>query len=109
MSKKKSRWTVADARAALSELAASGLSVRAFARSEGLDEERLYRWRRRFSAETVPQAIALTSATPALIEIRSSPQRRTEPVEIVLTSGVTLRVAEAIDPAALTRLVAALR
>ncbi len=99
------RWSVADARMALKELAASGLSVHAFARREGLDEERIYRWRRRFAAMSAPHGDA---AMPAIIELRP-PQRRAEPIEIVLASGVTLRVADTIDPSALSRLVAALR
>jgi len=104
------RWKTADARAALSALAASGLSVGAFAQREGLDAERLYRWRRRFAREGRAEARTATApATPALIELRPSPSpRRAEPVEIVLGSGVTVRVAETIDPSALARLVAAL-
>jgi transposase-like protein len=103
------RWTLADARAALSALAASGLSVSTFAHREGLDEERLYRWRRRLAAETKAEGRAAAPiATAALIELRPSP-RPPEPIEVVLKSGVTLRVAETIDPSALARLVAALR
>ncbi len=49
-------------------------------------------------------------SAPAVIELRPTPSpRRVEPIEIVLASGVTLRVAETIEPAALARLVAALR
>jgi transposase-like protein len=111
------RWRVPEARAALDALAASGLSVSAFAEQEGLDKERLYRWRRRFAREHKAEARAVTTpatpATPAIIELRAktspSPRRAAiEPVEIVLVSGVVLRVAETIDPARLARLVAAL-
>jgi len=86
--------------------------VSAFAGREGLDEERLYRWRRRFARERKAEACAVTPpATPAIIELRAATRPRpteTEPVEIVLVSGVVLRVAETIDPARLARLVAAL-
>jgi len=107
------RWGVPEARAALNALAASGLSVSAFAEQEGLDEERLYRWRRRFARERKAEGRAVTPTTPAIIELRAatgpSPRRtETEAVEIVLMSGVVLRVAETIDPDRLTRLVAAL-
>jgi len=45
-----------------------------------------------------------------VIELRPSPnQRPVEPIEIVLGSGVTLRVGESIDPAALARVITALR
>jgi transposase-like protein len=91
---------VADARAARAALTASGLSPSGFARREGLDVERLYRWRRELAAEGRPAAPA-----PELIEIRPRPAAS---VEIVLASGRVLRVAETIDVAALARLVAAL-
>lgn len=107
------RWRVPEARAALDALAASGLSVSAFAEQEGIDEERLYRWRRRFARERKAEARAVTpTTTPAIIELRAatpSPLRAAaESVEIVLVSGVVLRVAETIDPARLARLIAGL-
>lgn len=108
------RWRVPEARAALDALAASGLSVSAFAAQEGLDEERLYRWRRRFARERKAETGAVTPpVTPPIIELRAATRprpRQAEPerVEIVLGSGVVLRVAETIDPARLARLVAAL-
>lgn len=108
------RWRVIEARAALNALAASGLSVIAFAEQEGLDKERLYRWRRRFARERKAAARAvLPPATPAIIELRPttslSPRRaETELVEIALVSGVVVRVAETIAPATLARLIAAL-
>ena len=104
MNKRARPWKIADARAALNAQAASGLSVGAFAQREGLDSDRLYRWRRRLAGERK----ARVTATPAVIEMRLSP-RRAEVVEIVLASGVTLRVTETIDGSALARLVAALR
>jgi len=94
------RWTVADARVALSAQRSSGLSVAAFAAREGLDAQRLYFWRRRVETE-----VAAAETSPAFIELRP---RGSELVEIVLRSGRVLRVAETVDPAALVRLVAAL-
>jgi hypothetical protein len=45
-----------------------------------------------------------------LIELRPSASLRpAEPIEIVLGTGVTLRVAETIEPTVLARLVTALR
>jgi hypothetical protein len=47
--------------------------------------------------------------SPPLLELHPLPDaRRGAAIEIVLSSGVTLRVAETIAPAALARLVAAL-
>ena len=105
--KRASPWTVAEARAALEQMGASGLSVGEFARRHGVDAARLYRWRRRFSGER-QQTRAVPVAAAPIIELRTA-ARRADPVEIVLASGVTLRVAETIDPTALARLVTALR
>jgi len=95
------RWTVADARSALAALAASELSARAFAIREGLDPQRLRRWRHQLEGASESAA-----ATPAkFVELRP---RAPEPVEIVLRSGRVLRVGDSIDTMALMRLVEAL-
>lgn len=80
---------------------------------KGLEPQRLRRWQRQLArkvrrAARTPDPAG--SAAPALIELRPSASLRpVEPIEIVLGSGVTLRVAEAIEPAVLARLVTALR
>lgn len=89
------RWAVADARAALSALADSGLSVSAFAARGGLDAQRLYVWRRRLAGEA-------SSTSPAFIEVRSA--AAVEPMEIVLATGHVVRVAPSFDAVALRRL-----
>ena len=103
------------ARSVLAELAASGLSLPDFASLKGLEPQRLRRWQRRLAGELRRPARAPGSARPAvpapppLIELR--PTATTRPaaqVEIVLASGVVVRVAETIDPATLARLVAVL-
>lgn len=108
------RWKIAEARAVLAELAASGLSLPEFASLKGLEPQRLRRWQRRLAGEPRrperPRATRPAVPAPAaLIELRStSSPRRTEPVEIVLASGLVVRVAETIDPATVARLVTAL-
>ncbi len=102
MTKRSSPWSVAEARRIVKEHAASGLSASAFARRQGFDDARLHRWRRHFAGELDG------AGTPAIVELRSE-RRRVEAVEIVLASGVTLRVAETIDPSALARLITVLR
>jgi transposase-like protein len=97
--KTRRRWTIEDGRAAINAHAASGLSVRAFAIREGLDVQRLLRWRRRLDAEH-------ERASPvAFVEVQP---RRVEGVEIVLRSGRILRAAESIDVGVLTRIADAL-
>jgi transposase-like protein len=101
------RWTVADARAAVAALSASGLSVAAFARRENLQVQRLRRWCERLGREDRrrPEPGEAAPRVPEVVEIRTRPAAG---VEIVLRSGRLLKVAETIDVAALTRLVAAL-
>jgi hypothetical protein len=91
------------------------LSLPEFASQKGLEPQRLRRWQRRLAREGRRPARAAgraTPASPAMIELRpsSSPSLwRAEAIEVVLGSGVILRVAETIDPATLARLVTALR
>jgi transposase-like protein len=92
------RWTSTDARLVLKALAASGLSVNAFATQQGLDAQRLYFWRRRL--ETEPRDLQ----TPRFVEVVA---RSAAPVEVVLRSGRILRISSAIDTPTLRRLVEA--
>src|SRR5512139_23230 len=92
------RWSEVEARAALTALSTSGLSLAEFARREGLDPQRLRAWRQKLGS------IASRSA-PAFIEISRRPLER---IEVLLPSGVILRVAESVDAAALRRIAAAL-
>lgn len=95
------RWTEKEARAALAALAESRLSTRAFAAREGIDVQRLHSWRRKFEASPSPEVVA----PPAFVELRpASPER----VEVVLRSGIILRVSESIEGATVRRLVDAL-
>jgi len=71
------RWTVVEARAALTALGVSGLSLIAFAAREGLDPQRLRSWRNKLGV----------AAPPAFVEVRP---RADDRVEIVLRSGVVV-------------------
>jgi hypothetical protein len=112
-SSRRRRWKIAEARAVLEALASSGLSLPEFARMKRLEPQRLRRWQRQLARRVRRAArtpAPASSATPALIELRPNASLRpAEPIEIVLGSGVTLRVAETIEPAVLARLVTALR
>ena len=96
--KTRRRWTVLEARAVLAALASSGLSQNAFAAREGLDTQRLSVWRRKLR-------VAITAPPPSFVEVQ---RRAAERVDVVLPSGLTLRVAESIDASLLRRLVDAL-
>ena len=82
----------------MAELKSSGLSVAAFARSAGIHPQRLRTWRQRLGDER-------RTTVPVFVEV---PRRAGEPIEVMLPSGVVLRVSEVVDPEALRRIAAAL-
>jgi transposase-like protein len=92
----KKRWTVDDARSVLERLTASGLTVREFAEREGVDPQRLYRWR-----SEIGECSAL-----AFVEVARPTSAR--PVEVLLRSGHVVRVSEGFSEEALRRVVAVL-
>lgn len=99
------RWTADDARTALAALAESGLSASAFAACEGIDVQRLRRWRRSLAAAAAPARTSAPRPAPAFVEVVARPSGA---VEVVLLSGRVLRVAESVDARALGRIAAVL-
>jgi transposase-like protein len=101
---KRSRWTEQEARVALAALERSGKSVGLFAAEHGLAPQRLYSWRRRLDA--------LGEAEPTTFQelvVRPSPRASAGEsdgarLEIVLASGVVVRVPPSFDAAVLRRL-----
>lgn len=96
-----SQWSAAEAKEVLRRQAASGLSVPAFARGEGLSAQRLYWWRHRLSKE------ATASRDRDFVEVTSLVHEGVH-VEVVLRSGRVLRVPAEIEPRLLRRLADAL-
>jgi transposase-like protein len=101
------RWTAEDAKQALTALAQSGLELSAFATREGLDAQRLWRWRRQLTA---PAAMAFEEIVPRdAMSVpdggATSPSER-ERFEIVLRSGRVVRVPASFDASALRQLLA---
>jgi transposase-like protein len=99
------RWTEQDARHALVALQRSGKPVSVFAAEQGLDPQRLYSWRRRLgdAEPTTFQELVVRSAPPISITDGGAP------FELVLRSGVIVRVPSSFDAAALDRLLEVLR
>lgn len=87
---------MADAKSVLDRLDASGLSVRGFALREGLNLQRLYRWRR-VLANGVP-------AKPSFVEVLNA-RADADKLEVVLRSGIVVRVPDRFDDEAVRRLV----
>ena len=101
------RWTVDDAKEALAAQEQSGLTLRAFATREGLDAQRLERWRRRLAEGAVPafEEVALPDVA-AVTPVEEVATAQRERFEIVLRSGRVVRVPEPFDTNALLRLLA---
>lgn len=103
------RWTSTDAKDALAALAQSGLPVSVFAAREGLNISRLFRWRRQLGAnalttQTFEEVVHREMDTPLADGVTA--QRERDRFEIVLRSGLVVRVAESFTPDALRRLLA---
>jgi len=100
------RWSADDARAALTDLDASGLHLAVFAAGAGLDPQRLARWRRRLGTlATAPvfEEVALAPVPRSATRTVASVEQR-ERFEVVLASGRLVRVPVAFDAGALGRL-----
>ncbi|WP_233561322.1 transposase [Sorangium cellulosum] len=95
------RWTEDDAREALAKLAQSGLSLSAFAVREGLDPQRLGRWRRRLGPAAMPPFEEVPRDQVGAVLAGDG---RTERFEVMLACGRVVRVPESFDASALRRL-----
>lgn len=102
---KRRRWTAEDAKQALTALKQSGLSPSAFAAREGLDAQRLWRWRRQLGAPaaTAFEEIVRHDAASGFDGETPAPPER-ERFEIVLTSGRVVRVPASFDATVLRQL-----
>jgi transposase-like protein len=99
------RWTEQEARTALAALQRSGKTVSVFAAEQGLDPQRLYSWRRRLG-KAEPTRFQEVIVRPAA---RISVTDGEAPFEVVLASGVIVRVPMSFNAAALERLLEVVR
>jgi hypothetical protein len=82
----------------------SGQSVAAFCAARGVSQASFYAWRKRLNSRG-KAPIASAPPPPSFAAVRVVPGL---PVEVVLPTGVVIRVPAGSDPAAVARLVAAL-
>jgi transposase len=78
----------------------SGLTVLTFCDREGLSPASFYAWRRRLQADPTP----LDADTPRLVPVRVVIPPASAPVELLLPSGVVLRLSPDTDLAWLRQL-----
>lgn len=83
----------------------SGLSVRAFCRSEGLSEPSFYSWRRTITARDAGRA---APDAPAFVPLHVRPDPVPPVLELILRSGHVLRIPPGCDPEHLRAVLAAL-
>ena len=101
------RWTADDARAALSDMEASGLDLSAFAFDAGLDPQRLRRWERALASptsETVFEEVVRAPTRPPTAGVAAGVVGGW--FELVLASGRVVRIPESFVAGALGRLLA---
>ncbi len=86
----------------------SGLSVREFCNQEGLSEPSFYAWRKRLAIVDRSEADKKTVCSPDPFIQVSLPQEKPASLELVFSSGHTLRINPGIDSKTLTLVLSAL-
>ena len=81
----------------------SGLSVRNFCKQEGVSASALYSWRKKLTKGNN----SIESNSQAFIEV-TMPENKAAALELVLTSGNTLRIDTAVESVTLTCVLRAL-
>jgi len=99
------RWTPKEAKKVLEAQVESGLTVSAFAAREGLSAQRLFRWRRQLGA-SAPNPPTFEEIVPsnAVALVGEAAEEASHRFEVVLCSGVIVRVSESFNAEALRRL-----
>jgi hypothetical protein len=83
----------------------SGQSIRAFCAARGVSEATFFARRRELAGQQPPDRTVSQAPAPHFVPVKVVPHST---VEVVLPSGLIVRVPVAADPAAVARLVAAL-
>jgi len=86
----------------------SGMSVSKFCKAEGLSEGTFYSWRKKLSGGHSQQTKQINSNPSAFIEV-AIPKNDHTPIELVLSSGHTLRIRSFADNKILSNVLSVLR
>ncbi len=97
--KRARRWSAVQGDWVIGELERSGLDVPKFAIRHGLDQQRVYFWRKRVESPPVEVGLPMASSVTS---------HRSAEIEIELRCGHRIRVSERVDTGALRRIVSAL-
>ena len=85
----------------------SGMSVSKFCKAEGLSEGAFYSWRKRLSGRHSQRREQSSSSPPAFIEV-SMPKSNHAALELLLSSGNTLRISSEADNKTLSNVISVL-
>ena len=118
------RWTIEEKVAILDEASQPRASITAVADRHGISRNLIYLWRRQAREGSMPGVTVSNGAQSPFVAVQvadrsptqNAPQRLPAPVgrrrfgliEIALSNGRVVKVEESIDPATLSRIVAAL-
>jgi transposase len=121
------RWTIEEKVAILDEASQRRASITAVADRHGISRNLIYLWRRQAREGSMPGVTVSNGAASAFVAVQiadctekapaqNAPQhlpapvgrRRSGLIEIALSNGRVVKVEESIDPATLSRIVAAL-
>jgi transposase-like protein len=86
----------------------SDMSVSQFCKAEGLSEGTFYGWRRRLSVRNAQRKESADPRPSAFIEI-AMPKDDPIPIELLLSSGHTLRIRSSADNETLSKVLSVLR
>ena len=86
----------------------SGMSVSKFCKAEGLSEGAFYSWRKRLSCRRAQQNKQTGSSSSSFIEV-AMPKSDHAALELVLSSGHTLRISSTADNKILSNVISVLR
>ena len=86
----------------------SGMSVSKFCKAEGLSEGAFYSWRKRLSGRHAQQNKQTNPRPTAFIEV-AMPKSDHAPLELLLSSGHTLRIGSTADNKTLSNVISVLR
>jgi len=86
----------------------SGMSVNKFCKAEGLSEGTFYNWRKRLSVRHSQRKEQSSSSPSAFIEV-AMPKSDHAALELLLSSGNTLRISSEADNKILSNVISVLR
>ena len=93
---------------ALETFKASGLSVRQFCKQEGLAEPSFYLWRKKLAGDDSERDNQDKAESSTFIEV-AMPQNNSAVIELLLTSGNTLRIPAGADSTTLSMVLSVVR